>query len=140
LPFDERAPVHARDRAQAHDAVRHGDLGDGHPLTRANGGVLRAQAVFGQPLLEPGKRRERAVGEPDLLQEARDENGVERRMAMNERGQRVAERAPPLGVRGVKPRRPSVGVLDLVEALHRSKCHPPHIFDETEAKHCRHRP
>jgi hypothetical protein len=109
-------------------------------LGRARRGLLGARAVFGDPLLEPGERREHAVRALDLLEESRDEDRRERRVAVDERVQGGAERRPPLVVRGAQARRPAVGLLDLVEAIHRPQRHPSHVLDQPEPEHRGHRP
>jgi hypothetical protein len=64
LLLDDRAPVHPRDRAQARDAVRHHDLREREVLRRARGGVLGAQRILGDPLLEPDQGREGPGDQP----------------------------------------------------------------------------
>ncbi len=79
LPLDERLPVHAGDGAQAGDAVRHHDLRQRGALGRSNSGILAAQSLVGDPLLEPDQRWDRDPTGAELVQEAGNERRGERR-------------------------------------------------------------
>ena len=93
LVLDEGAPVHPGDGAQAGDAVGHHHLGQRQPLGGAGGGLLGAQRLVGDPLLQPDHGGEGAALEPELVQEAGDEGRRERRRVGGEAVQRQVERA-----------------------------------------------
>jgi hypothetical protein len=138
--FDELGPVEARDRPQAGDAVRHHHLRQRLALIRPCDRLLRTQAVFGDPLLQPHERREIRLVGAELLEESRHERRRQRGMAADESGQRARERRRSFVARVAQALRPPVRGVDFFDPLHRPQRHPPDVLHQAEAQHRRDRP
>ncbi len=140
LALDERLPVHPRDRAEAGDAVRHADLGEGEPLGGLAGGLLRAQCLVRDPLLQPHDGGQRAAFHPELLEETGDERRGERRRRFGKALELGVTRLGPRLARAGDPGRRLVGRLQIVEPLHGAQRHPAHVLDQAQPEHRGHRP
>ncbi len=140
LPLDDRLPVHARHGTQTRDAVRGRDLRERDALRGLGGGLLGAQRIFGDPLLEPEDGGHRALRLPELVQEARDEDRIERRRAADELVQRFGERRVVRVAGALYAGGPPVRRLHLLESLEGAEGHAANVLDESQPQHGGHRP
>ncbi len=140
FPLDERLPVHAGDVPQAGDTVRHRHLGQGDPLGGPGGGVLGADSLLGDPPLEPDQRLHRAAHLSQALEEAGDEGRSERGMSVDEVIDRRLEGGAGLPTGGDETFGPTVGLIQLVQPLHRTPRHAPDALEQPQAKHRGHGP
>jgi hypothetical protein len=91
-------------------------------------------------LLQPSQLRKRSAGKSQALQEAGDEDRVERGDVVLQTGDCAAKRVGAGLAGGDQARRHLVGPLHLLEALYRPQCHSADAFNQPEAQHGRNGP
>src|SRR5512143_591709 len=140
LRFDKISPVEARNRAQAVDAVRYGDLRQRDHPVRSRDRYFRAWPVFGYPLLEPHERSKVDLIAADLMKEPRNERRSEWRMIVDEAFERVCQSFRRCIVCSHYLRSKLIGELYFIEPCLHPQRHPSDVLDEPQSQHRRDRP
>ena len=139
--FDEAAPVHRCEEAQAADRVSDGDLVGGLDLVAGLHQLLGRQAVLGQSLLDPGQCEGQRRA---LALQAAHELGHERCGHRRIRTCHVRDHQDQvLGIRvdgRDHPDRPAVGEIAIDASRRDTQRHPADVLNQGEPQHDRDRP
>jgi hypothetical protein len=107
-------------------------------LPRAGIRIVGAQTVVARPLLHRTTKWRFVLLSIKLMQEARTESRREGEGVSCESSERSRQLASALG--GSDLTDSPIGFGNVVEALHRPKCHSPYVFDKAKTQYGRDRP